>query len=401
MIAGTWRSAALSGLRLSILITVAHTVNDAFTNVLPVFLPTLQTRFSLGEAVLAVAVAVISTSSNVLQPFFGLFVDRWGRRRSAALGLGVGSVLMGFVSVAPSVGSLFFILALGGIGSAIFHPAAAAIARTTGARVGLSMSLFAAGGSIGTAIMPVVLLAVVRSAGTEYVPLLSLVGVLMATLVFVLAPAYPVPERPPGHKVFDPQLIRGPVGLLAGASIMRAMSFITFTNAVPLYLANVRGFPPDAQVIGWTLSLYSFASASGGILAGTLEQRLGRRRLIVGTMLLAVPALVALVMLPVGSPAYYLVVALGGLLSNASIPLLVMTAQDLAPHNVASASGMLMGFTWGVAGVVYIGFGAVQELVGLVPAMLGGFAFLLPAAALSYTVLSRYLPGLVRAAGES
>lgn len=400
MSASASRSIALSGLRLSILITVAHTVNDAFTNVLPVFLPTIQARFSLGEAALAVAVAVISTSSNVLQPFFGLFVDRWGRRRSAALGLGIGSVLMGFVSVTPNVASLFLILAFGGIGSAIFHPAAAAIARTTGAPVGLSMSLFAAGGSLGTAIMPVVLLAVVRSAGTEYVPLLSLVGVLMATLVFVLAPSYPAPERPAGYRVFDPQLVRGPVGLLAAAGIMRAMSFITFTNAVPLYLANVRGFPPDAQVIGWTLSLYSLASASGGIMAGTLEQRLGRRRLIVGTMLLAVPALLLMVTLPVGSPAYYLVVALGGLLSNASIPLLVMTAQDLAPHNVASASGMLMGFTWGVAGVIYIGFGAVQELVGLVPAMLAGFAFLLPAAALSYFVLSRHLPGLRHGSGR-
>ncbi len=390
------RSIALSGLRLSILISLAHTVNDGFTNVLPVFLPTLQARFSLGEAVLAVAVAVISTSSNVLQPFFGLFVDRWGRRRSAALGLGVGSVLMGFVSVSPNLASLFLILAFGGIGSAIFHPAAAAIARTTGAPVGLSMSLFAAGGSVGTAIMPVVLLAVVRAAGTEYVPLLSLVGVLMATLVFVLTPAFPAPVRPQGHKVFDPQLIRGPVGLLAGAGIMRAMAFITFTNAVPLYLANVRGFAPDAQVIGWTLSIYSFSSATGGILAGALEQRLGRRLVIVGSMLLAVPALVAMMLSPVGTPAYYLAVALGGLLTNASIPLLVMTAQDLAPNNVASASGMLMGFTWGVAGVVYIGFGAVQELVGLVPAMLAGFAFLLPAAWLSQVVLNRHLPELSR-----
>lgn len=382
----------MGGVSLSLLITIAHGVNDAFTNVLPVFLPTIQARFSLGEAVLAVAVAVISTSSNVLQPFFGLFVDRWGRRRSAALGLGVGSVLMGFVSVVPNLASLFLILAIGGIGSAIFHPAAAAIARNTGARVALSMSLFAAGGSIGTAVMPVVLLAVVRGAGAQYVPLLSTAGVVMAVLVFVLVPPHQPPLKQPGKKVFDARLIRGPVGLLAAAGIMRAMAFITFTNAVPLYLANVRGFAPDAPVIGWTLSLYSASAASGTIIAGMLEPRLGRLRLVVGTMLLAVPVLAVLVVLPVGTPVYYLVVAVGGLLSNASIPLLVMSAQDLAPDNVASASGMLMGFTWGTAGVIYIGFGAVQELFGLVPAMLAGFAFLLPAAWLAQRVLTRHLP---------
>src|SRR5690606_15646155 len=113
------RRATLSGLSLTFLLTLSHSANDAFANVLPVFLPSIQARLGLGEAVLAVAVAVVSISSNVLQPVFGGFVDRWGRRKSAALGLIVGSTLMGFISVAPSVWSLFFVLAFGGLGSAI------------------------------------------------------------------------------------------------------------------------------------------------------------------------------------------------------------------------------------------------------------------------------------------
>jgi FSR family fosmidomycin resistance protein-like MFS transporter len=69
---------------------------------------------------------------------------------------------------------------------------------------------------------------------------------------------------------------------------------------------------------------------------------------------------------------------------------LVVSAQDLAPNAVATASGMLMGFTWGTAGVAYIGFGAIQQAIGLVPAMAAAFAFLIPAAALAGTVLYRY-----------
>jgi FSR family fosmidomycin resistance protein-like MFS transporter len=83
------------------------------------------------------------------------------------------------------------------------------------------------------------------------------------------------------------------------------------------------------------------------------------------------------------------VVAAAGLATNAPIPLLVVSAQDLAPHAVATASGMLMGFTWGVAGVAYVGFGALQQAVGLVPAMSLAFAFLLPSAALAAWVLRR------------
>jgi FSR family fosmidomycin resistance protein-like MFS transporter len=67
-----------------------------------------------------------------------------------------------------------------------------------------------------------------------------------------------------------------------------------------------------------------------------------------------------------------------------------VSAQDLAPNAVATASGMLMGFTWGTAGVAYIGFGAIQQAIGLVPAMAAAFAFLIPAAALAGAVLHRY-----------
>jgi len=159
---------------------------------------------------------------------------------------------------------------------------------------------------------------------------------------------------------------------------------------MPLYLVNVRGFATDAPLIGSTLATYGFAAAAAGLLAGALEARVGRVRLIVVTMLLAVPVLMATLVAVPGSLPFYLLVALSGLLTNASVPLLVVSAQDLAPHAVGSASGMLMGFTWGMAGVAYFGFGALQELVGITPALLASFVFLVPAAALAGTILTRH-----------
>lgn len=386
------RRATLTGIQLSLLLAFSHSTNDAFSNVLPVFLPTLQARFGLGEAVLAVLVAVISTSSNVMQPFFGGFVDRWGRRRTAAIALIVGSTLMGFISVAPNVWSLFFILAIGGLGSAIFHPSAAAMARNTGAAKGISMSLFAAGGAIGSAIMPVAVLSVVRSFGIGYVPFLSIIGVAVGVVLFLLTPEQERTVVPDGTrpKLFDTSLLAGPVGLLAASGILRAMAFITFTNGMPLYLAVTRGFAPDAQVIGWTLSLYSLSSATGSILAGFLEPRVGRIALVAGSMLLALPFLAAVLLVSPGGLVYYLCVMFAGFFTNLSIPMLVVSAQDLAPHAVAAASGLLMGFTWGLAGVAYIAFGALQEAIGLQSANAVGFAFLVPAAAVAAYVLRRH-----------
>ena len=380
----------LTGMPLALLITGAHLANDAFTNILPVYLPTLQLRFGLGEAALATLVALISLSSNVLQAFVGALSDRWGRRRTAALGLMVSSVLMSFIAVAPTVWALVLVLAIGGLGSAIFHPGAVSMMRDVGSRKSLFIGVFAAGGALGSAIMPVIVLWIMRVHGAEYVPWLALVGVAAGLALFALAPRQTPATGVNRPKVFDLALFKGPVGLLSLAGTLRATAFVSFMNAMPLYLVNVRGLAPDAGPIGTTLATYGIAAATGGMLVGVFERRLGRIRLIVTTMVLAVPLLVLTLTLDPGTFAYYAAIAGAGLLTNASVPLLVVSAQDLAPHAVGTASGMLMGLTWGTAGVAYIGFGALQELVGIAPALIASYLFMLPAAALAGVVLARH-----------
>ncbi len=384
------RKAPLTGLSLAILLTLSHAANDAFTNVLPVFLPIFQERFSVGEALLATLVAVISLSSNVMQVFMGAIADRWGKRRSAALGLIVGSILMSFLAVVPSIWMLFILLIIGGLGSAIFHPAATAMARSAGKRKSLSIAFFTSGGPLGAALMPIIVLAIIRNYGAQFVPYLAIIGVLVGLTLFFLAPTQTKSTGAGRTKLFDAKLFVGPVGLLSLAGIMRAVAFISFTSAIPLWLVNTKGFAFDAPLIGFSLATYSIASSIGVLTAGALEQRFGRRLLTVGTMLLAVPLLLLVFFVPTGSALYFLVVALAGLLTNASIPMLIVTAQDLAPHAIATASGMLMGLTWGTAGVLYISFGALQEAIGLQQAMSLSYFFLIPAAFLTLYVLRKH-----------
>ena len=65
---------------------------------------------------------------------------------------------------------------------------------------------------------------------------------------------------------------------------------------------------------------------------------------------LAIAPLFGTFVLAPGSTAYLVAVALAGALSYASIPLMAMGAQDLAPRQMAAGSGMLLGFSSGVAG---------------------------------------------------
>ena len=61
--------------------------------------------------------------------------------------------------------------------------------------------------------------------------------------------------------------------------------------------------------------------------------------LITGTMVLALPMFYAIFLVPAGSPLYFVCVTLAGALINAGLPLMVVAAQDLAPHAVGTASG--------------------------------------------------------------
>ena len=48
-----------------------------------------------------------------------------------------------------------------------------------------------------------------------------------------------------------------------------------------------------------------------------------------------------------------------------------------------------MGFASGVAGVLYVGVGRLQEAIGLAPAMVSSYPLMVPAALLALRVLSK------------
>jgi MFS transporter, FSR family, fosmidomycin resistance protein len=384
------RVTAPTAVGVSALLVIVHATNDAFAGMLAALLPTFQVRFALTETVLAALVATLSFSSSVTQPVFGSLADTFGRRRVGALGVMTCSALLSLMAVAPSLWLLFALLFLGGLGSAAFHPAGTGIARGVGGRrKGLVMAVFSAGGTAGLALGPLVIGALLMTGRLHLSPLLMLPGLLGGLAMMWLVPQQARPPRGTRPKLFDMTLLRGPVGVLAASGILRSISYTTFVNAMPLWLVAHRGLATDSAVIFWALATFSIAAGAGGIVAGALERRLPRQWLITGSMLAALAPLALLFVLPPGSWAFFACVALAGATVNAGLPLMVVAAQDLAPHAMGTASGFMMGFTWGVAGVLYIGIGALQEALGIGIAMALSFATLVPSALLAALVLRR------------
>jgi FSR family fosmidomycin resistance protein-like MFS transporter len=382
------RSVVLSGSSLAALLLLAHAVNDSFSGMLAALLPTFQTRFQASETTLAALVATLSFSSSVTQPVFGALADRLGRRLIGALGVIVTAGLLSLMGITHSIWLLFGLLLVGGLGSAAFHPSGTSMARAAARHTkGVAVGVFSAGGTVGLAFGPLLIGFFVINDILRFTPWLMLPGLVIGVLLYRLVPAQERSPRDNRPKIFDRQLFAGPVGALCLAGILRSIAWVTLINGSPLWLVQERGISGDSPTIFWTLTVFSFFGGIGGILAGYLEQRLGREMVISGSMLVALVPLYALFLVPPGGVAYFLLVAAAGALVNGGLPLMVVSAQDLAPHAMGTASGMLMGLTWGTAGLIYILVGGLQELIGIAPAMAVSFSTLVPGSFLALRVL--------------
>jgi MFS transporter, FSR family, fosmidomycin resistance protein len=380
---------SLTGGSLIAFLTLLHLISDAIASMFSALLPSIQARFQLNEAMLALLVALMLFSSAFTQPIFGALSDRWGRRRVGALGVILNSALLSLVGVAPTLPLLIVLIIVGGLGAAALHPAGSSLARSaTSERRTLAVSLFSAGGTLGVALGPVLVLALISTFGLQASPWLMAPGIMVGVLMWVVVPSPSEFEQADDHaRLFDLRLLAGPIGILGGVAILINLASLTFISAAPLWLVSEHNIPRDAALLGWTLTAFSLSAAAGGVIAGFLNNYIPPRGLIAGALLLALFPFFAVLTVQPGTALYFLFVGLAGALAHAALPLLVVKAQDRAPQATAMASGILMGFAAGVAGITYIGIGWLQQTIGLTAAMQIGFMALVPGALLAWYAL--------------
>ena len=82
-----------------------------------------------------------------------------------------------------------------------------------------------------------------------------------------------------------------------------------------------------------------------------------------------------------------MILALLGFLFFLSEPACIVLAQEMAPQKARTASGLVMGMAWGMAGWGVLGTGALADLVGIERAL--RYLLLLPIGGLA---LSFFLP---------
>jgi MFS transporter, FSR family, fosmidomycin resistance protein len=363
---------AASGVAVVTVMTVSHFVNDSFTSLLVPLQPAIVARFDVSLADTGTLVAILSFVGSMSQPLFGALGDRLDRRWLAALGPVLAALGMTMMGTAPSFAMLGLLVALAGIGSAVFHPSGAAYvaANSNVASRGLYASIFSAGGTAGLALGPITGTAL----GLGGLPYLLPIGVVMGIVSFLLTPS----TTSSGKKVAVADylaIFQGPIRTLWAVNVLRSLSTVAYSSLLP-FVFKASGHQAH---IGPALAVFSLASAAGGIVGGRLSDRLGRVVVMRSSVLGLIPLFIALVYSNPDQLWYYPLGFLVGAIANATIPVAVVAAQEYAPGHTATTSALMMGFSWGTAGVLYKLVAELAEATSPTIAVLVTITLLLPA----------------------
>jgi FSR family fosmidomycin resistance protein-like MFS transporter len=343
-------------------------------------------HYSLSQAGVFALVGSIATA--VVQPSVGAHGDhRSGKARwLLPVGLVLAAVGVGAVGLTPSYPLTLAAVVVCSIGVAAYHPEGARWARfASGERVTADMSVFSVGGTLGYALGTPLVLAVVIPLGLRGTPLMMIVPAAGAVAITVALARFRA--RAGGDGRFHPVGALGsewrPFGSLLVLYCVAGGVSTGLLTYVPLFLQRVRGSSSAASDVftGVLLGAAALGTLTGGIAA----QRFGRRAVLIWPQLVMVPLLA---LLP--SLGYAGVVALAvpvGICLNANVGIALVLAQEYLPSRMGLASGLTIGFTSGVGGLIVALLGVLGDAAG--PAAV---VYVIAALPLAVAALAALLP---------
>ncbi len=359
---------------------------------MPALIPFLiaQRGYSFGAA--GALLLVVTISSSIIQPIFGAVSDRLALSWLMPIGVFLAAIGVAGAGVTTTFPMTALAVGIGGIGIAAFHPEGARYANySSGNRRGTGMSLFSVGGNAGFAMAPVLITPAVLAFGLSGT---ALVAILPAVAAIALAIELPhLKKRTAGAAEKVATMGRendrseddwGAFTRLSGLISVRAGVYYGLQTFAPVWLIHEYGLTEAGG--NAALAAMLIAGACGTLVGGRIVDRVGRRRVLIGSTLAQIPLLLGFMLAPGGLVAGVLMAGIG-FVTVMSFSVSVVMGQEYLPSRLGIASGVTLGLAIGMGGVAAAILGPVADHAGLASAMWA--IALLPVASL---VLALTLP---------
>src|SRR6267154_6328539 len=166
-------------------ISFSHFLNDTMQSLIASVYPILKDSYALDFAQIGMITLAFQFTASLLQPVIGHFTDRKAQPFSLAIGMGFTFCGLLLLSVAQQYPVILVAAALVGLGSAVFHPESARIARlASGGRYGFAQSVFQVGGSLGTSMGPLLAASIVVPFGQPSIAWFSSIAFLAIVILW-------------------------------------------------------------------------------------------------------------------------------------------------------------------------------------------------------------------------
>ena len=370
--------------------SLCHLLNDTIQSVIPSIYPILKHSYGLSFTEVGLITLVWQVVASVLQPLIGLYTDK--KPQPFSLPLGMAFTFLGLMVM--SVASSYFILLIGvalvGMGSAVFHPEASRVARmASGGRHGFAQSLFQVGGNVGSAIGPLLAVALIVPHGQGAVAFVGILALVAISLMIPVGIWYrprrmisTASQKNLGATIFPDIVIARTILILILLMFSKFIYMVGFSSYYTFYLIDKFNISvSDAQI---HLFVFLAAVAIGTIIGGPLGDRFGRRGVIWFSILGALPFSMTVPWCGIYLTTVFSSIA--GLILASAFPAVVVYGQELLPGKVGAISGLFFGLAFGAGGLGgallgtladHTSIGFVYQLVAFLPAI-GGLAFFLP-----------------------
>ena len=336
------------------LITIGHGLTHWYPATFYLLLPLIGSELGLSYSEIGLIMTCQYIASAVANIPGGVLVDTVGRKgllmAVSLFWVGFPYLLIGFTH---SYAMLLICVALVGFGNSLWHPTAiSTLGNRYPDRKGLVLSLHGMGGNVGDAIAPVVIGTALAFFSWRHVVVLNVApGLVVALLMFAYMGTLRLGARkaPAAESQSIAQYARGlgellrnrALVLLAVGSSFRTMTQSALLTFLPVYLAREMGYSP--AVVGACLFALQAAGFAAAPLAGHMSDRMGRKQILVGSMVTSAVVLAA--MASVGaSPVFVGLVAVLGFFLYATRPVIQAWLLEMTPKSMGGSSiGVLFG----------------------------------------------------------
>jgi FSR family fosmidomycin resistance protein-like MFS transporter len=365
------KAAAVAGPAYVVLagISFSHFLNDTMQSLISSVYPILKESYSLDYTQIGLITLAFQFTASLLQPVIGHMTDKKAQPYSLALGMGFTFFGLLLLSVAARYPVILIAAALVGLGSAVFHPESARIARlASGGRFGFAQSVFQLGGSFGTSMGPVLAALIVVPFGQSSIAWFSSIAFLAIVILWrigvwykpqIASKKFPAPKAHPDA----PGSGRVRIALLVLVALLFSKQLYVSSLSSYYIFYLIDKFGVSTQGAQFYLFIFLAANAVGAFFGGPLGDRFGRKYIIWLSILGALPFTLALPYAGLYASAL-LTVCIGLIISSATSSIIVF-AQELMPHRFGMISGVFFGVAFGIGGLGAAVLGRVADHMGI------------------------------------